>query len=105
MIAVGVKADQRVDRPATSNGEDRGSLDIAEHLGQHAGRLLVFIADWKIKRAAEYKPMPLIIRRQGTLGSEHVRVLRLFVEVRRVVNSLRKSVAAGEFDFVCESPV
>jgi hypothetical protein len=75
-VPVRIEASQRIDWPATSNHQNRSRFNVAEQLGDHSRGLLtlLLVSERQVKSPAEYEPMPLIVGRQSTVGTEQVRV-------------------------------
>src|SRR5438876_930277 len=111
--AIGVNARQRINGPAGRERDDGGHLDVAEQAVQHSGpstsgggvRRVFLFPKREVKRAAEHKAVGLMVAREAALVDEAGGVLRLLVEVGRVVNGSREGVAGRKLYFVRESPV
>ena len=73
--------------------------------GSPCRRLTRFFAEGQFKKPAEDNPLRLLISREAPLVFQIVRILRLLIEVRSVVEGLRERVARAEFDFVGQAPV
>src|SRR5262249_2995818 len=89
--------------------DDRRDLNVAERTRPQPYRLtwlsIFLIADWQIQERARDKTMPCIVAGVCPLVAERIRVLWLFVDIRRRITCVRPCVAGRPRDFVGKATV
>src|SRR2546426_9750155 len=99
MRSVGVHADEGTHRPAAADRDHRGQLPLAEDLAQERWSALAATLAWPrllrledVEEAVERQAVSLVIAGPRALREEIRGIVRLLVEVRRVVPGAAQGV-------------
>src|SRR5437763_802007 len=90
-VVISIESSERIDGPAATNHHDRRSFNVVEQLCYQTAPVvaLLLFSKWQIECSTEDQPVPLVVQRYRTFGTNRVGIFRLLIKIGSVIQRLR----------------